>query len=174
MKRDELECIRCGEGRPRCLDFHHTGKKDLGVSQMVNHGYGKERIREEIDECVVLCANCHRKDHHEGLDSVTVPNVNRSNTNTSVDASSKPAACRQPRAWLAAYERESDGCIRCATSDPACLDFHHLGEKVSGIAQMVSRGRPLAAIRTELEKCELLCANCHRIEHIETSDPAGE
>lgn len=57
-------CERCGEDHPACLDYHHIhGEKDRGVSKMAKDGVGKERIREEMEKCVVLCANCHRKEH---------------------------------------------------------------------------------------------------------------
>lgn len=64
-KAAECECARCGEGDPACLDFHHTGEKELSVSNMVSYGYGKVALRDEIERCVVLCANCHRKEHYE-------------------------------------------------------------------------------------------------------------
>lgn len=65
IKRD-LECERCGESHPACLDFHHKGEKENGVAELVNEKRAsKERIRQEIDKCEVLCANCHRK-HHSG------------------------------------------------------------------------------------------------------------
>lgn len=64
LKRNELECVRCGEGRPACLDFHHPGEKNLGVARMVARGYSKKNLREEIQDCVVLCANCHRAHHY--------------------------------------------------------------------------------------------------------------
>ncbi|WP_121820908.1 homing endonuclease associated repeat-containing protein [Halostella salina] len=63
-KRDSCVCERCGEGSPACLDFHHPGEKDIGVSTMIVYGYSKENIRDEIDRCTVLCANCHRKEHY--------------------------------------------------------------------------------------------------------------
>ena len=65
LKRDELSCVECGKGRPPALDFHHPGKKDLGVAEMVTHGYARESIRREIERCVVLCANCHRARHYD-------------------------------------------------------------------------------------------------------------
>jgi hypothetical protein len=67
MKQDELACRRCGEGRPPALDFHHTeeAKKELSISQMISYGYSKQNIAEEIEECTVLCANCHRVEHYE-------------------------------------------------------------------------------------------------------------
>jgi len=64
-KRDELSCAECEEAHPAALDFHHPGEKELGVAQMVNQGYSKESLRAEIDDCRVLCANCHRKHHFE-------------------------------------------------------------------------------------------------------------
>ena len=67
-KRDEYSCQRCGEDHPACLDFHHVGEKDRGVAEMVNFGHSKESIQEETDRCVVLCANCHRKEHYEAPD----------------------------------------------------------------------------------------------------------
>jgi hypothetical protein len=62
-KRDSLACERCGEEHPAALDFHHTGDKDLGIARMVNQGYSEDSILAEIDDCEVLCANCHRKHH---------------------------------------------------------------------------------------------------------------
>ena len=54
-------CIKCSEKEPACLDFHHLRNKDLSVAAM--HGMNDERVLEEINKCVVLCSNCHRKLH---------------------------------------------------------------------------------------------------------------
>jgi hypothetical protein len=74
-KRDNCECERCGEGTPACLDFHHedSDEKELGVGEMVGYGYAVSSIRREIDQCTVLCANCHRKVHHETPPPVETP-----------------------------------------------------------------------------------------------------
>jgi transcription elongation factor Elf1 len=65
--KSNLECTKCGESHPACLTFHHTGdeEKTDDVSAMVGRGYAIERIQEEIDKCIVLCANCHNKLHYE-------------------------------------------------------------------------------------------------------------
>lgn len=56
-------CICCGEDEPACLDFHHLdpNEKDFTVTQSMNRKW--ESILAEIQKCVVLCANCHRKVH---------------------------------------------------------------------------------------------------------------
>ena len=60
----ENGCYECGETNPKCLEFHHdTGNKTANVSTMASDDSSKERIREEINKCIVLCANCHRKHH---------------------------------------------------------------------------------------------------------------
>lgn len=62
--KSHLECEKCGENHPACLDFHHEKEKSTSVSELVNRrNTSKERIKEEISKCTVLCANCHRKIH---------------------------------------------------------------------------------------------------------------
>jgi 5-methylcytosine-specific restriction endonuclease McrA len=60
-------------------------------------------------------------------------------------------------------------CADCGESDPVCLDFHHLHSKTLNISQLIfSRRRSLAALRAEMAKCVVLCANCHRRRTLRT------
>jgi len=56
-------CIICGESEPMCIDFHHIdpSEKDFTIGQKRN--IDKNILQKEIDKCVCLCANCHRKIH---------------------------------------------------------------------------------------------------------------
>lgn len=65
-KIENCECYRCEEEHPATLDFHHIGDKDMGIAEMANNRYSIKRIKEEMENCIVLCANCHRKEHYEG------------------------------------------------------------------------------------------------------------
>lgn len=87
LKRDRFECGRCHEARPEALDFHHPDRKHEGVSQMVNHGYSKERIRGEMDRRTVLCANCHRREHYDGPDATRIPDLDGSKHASSLPTS---------------------------------------------------------------------------------------
>ena len=62
--KKSLECEKCGEDHPACLDFHHKEEKDFSISEMISrNNFSRQRIKEEIEKCSVVCANCHRKIH---------------------------------------------------------------------------------------------------------------
>lgn len=65
-KRTAGGCRRCPEDDPSCLVFHHSGdeKRDT-IANLVSDGYPKAEIRAEIENCELLCANCHRREHFE-------------------------------------------------------------------------------------------------------------
>lgn len=57
-------CKDCGL-QDECVDiydFHHIdpNKKDF---QIGNNNRKFERIKKELDKCILLCANCHRRRH---------------------------------------------------------------------------------------------------------------
>ncbi len=64
-KKQTLKCCRCSENFWGCLDFHHLdpNTKDKEISKVVRDGWSIPRIELEITKCIVLCANCHRKQH---------------------------------------------------------------------------------------------------------------
>jgi transcription elongation factor Elf1 len=60
-----LSCLVCGESESSCLDFHHLdgSRKDFSVATRKYSTGNFEVTKNEIEKCVVLCANCHRKLH---------------------------------------------------------------------------------------------------------------
>jgi len=68
------------------------------------------------------------------------------------------------KSWLVDYKKKRS-CSRCGFEDYRALQFHHLGDKEMGVFEMADQGYALETIRAEIAKCELLCANCHSIEH---------
>lgn len=59
-------CVICQEKDIGCLDFHHLGDKKYNISSIFTNLSIKE-IEEEIQKCIILCANCHRKLHYYNL-----------------------------------------------------------------------------------------------------------
>jgi hypothetical protein len=63
-----LSCVVCGENETVCLEFHHTDptEKEFTIGASMQRSW--ESIKWEIDKCVCLCANCHKKVHAGILD----------------------------------------------------------------------------------------------------------
>ena len=59
--------------------------------------------------------------------------------------------------------KEASGCTDCGVTNPIVLDFDHLKDKKYNISRMIHDGFSWAAIKKEIAKCEVVCANCHRI-----------
>jgi hypothetical protein len=65
--------------------------------------------------------------------------------------------------WVDDIKLES-GCLHCGYKEHACaLEFHHEGNKDFDVAGR--KNRSWEAIIKEIEKCIILCSNCHRVEH---------
>jgi len=64
--KSTLACTQCGFDHPAALDFHHEdpSKKDGNVHRYISNGQPKKAF-EEIEKCIVLCANCHRIHHYK-------------------------------------------------------------------------------------------------------------
>ena len=58
-------CKKCGgEFHPAVYEFHHRNpaEKDRDPSKLLQLKW--EKVTEELDKCDLLCANCHRIEHH--------------------------------------------------------------------------------------------------------------
>lgn len=58
-------CQICSYDRCReALEFHHldSSRKDFGISSK-EYTRSWSKVREELEKCILLCANCHREIH---------------------------------------------------------------------------------------------------------------
>jgi DNA-binding Lrp family transcriptional regulator len=59
------KCERCGYDKSiEALQFHHIkpSEKDFSIS---GKSYSIERLKKEVDKCIMVCANCHIEIHEE-------------------------------------------------------------------------------------------------------------
>jgi len=70
------------------------------------------------------------------------------------------------RQWLIDYKKGL-ACVRCGENHPATLQFHHRNheEKEFEIALYTALSFSKARLLAEIEKCDVICANCHAKEH---------
>ena len=69
------------------------------------------------------------------------------------------------------YEMNGNKCADCGKQSTKLgfFDFHHIDPKAkeASISALLSSAS-MEKVLTELDKCAMLCPNCHRLRHIET------
>lgn len=73
---------------------------------------------------------------------------------------------KRNQVWIAQY-KATCFCIKCRENHPACLEFHHRdkAKKTATVSSGVRKGWSIRKLQKEIDKCDVLCANCHRKHH---------
>ncbi len=67
--------------------------------------------------------------------------------------------------WLRTYKL-AKGCIICGyKKHPAALEFHHRNPKEKRFTISRHPKMSIAALKREIEKCDVICRNCHAVHH---------
>ncbi|MFB7908218.1 hypothetical protein ACFC1T_17435 [Kitasatospora sp. NPDC056076] len=147
-------CVDCGYADVRALDPDHIDPEQKAgtISRLVQLCIAKERLLSELAKCEVRCARCHR--------ARTMRQRPR-------------AGGPLPPSWarVVEFQARNDrlklarGCADCGWSEWARgLDWDHVrGVKAANVAQLIVERRPWSEVAAEIAKCEVVCANCHRI-----------
>ena len=67
-----LSCELCGyKKNSAALHFHHMDpeEKEFSISQ-IRSSVSYEKLKKEVEKCVILCANCHAEEHNPHLEIV--------------------------------------------------------------------------------------------------------
>jgi hypothetical protein len=93
-QRYGIKCIKCGYDKNySSLDFHHLNpnEKKINPAHIIHNRGNINKIFEELDKCILLCANCHRE-IHQNKRSKDLMNINneccitkKSNNHTQVN-----------------------------------------------------------------------------------------
>lgn len=135
------KCAVCGYNKTtRVLSFHHTDPSTKLFTISGAHARSWDVLRAELDKCQLLCMNCLNALH------------------SNVDHSSKRCDLKNKYVQHRGGKCEKCGYDRHVQS----MSFHHPhDDKVFNI----SDNKPWEETLVELEKCVLLCMNCHAEEH---------
>jgi Homeodomain-like domain len=151
-------CTDCGEADAAVLEFHHLGAKRGNVTTLAWDGLSVAALRREIDACEVVCVNCHRRrTARRGSWWRLRPEE--------IDESPDLLPGERRNVALVRDHLLSSGCVDCGIRDLIVLDFDHTGEKRGNVVVLARRGLGHQAVRAEIERSVVRCANCHRRRH---------
>jgi hypothetical protein len=130
--REIRKCYRCGELKP------------------VHEFAWRRKKRDQRDSFCRPCRSAYGREHYEA------------NRQRYIDqaAEVKRRLRRERTLYLIEYFK-AHPCVDCGEADPIVLEFDHLRDKSFAIGRALTRRR-WEAILEEMEKCEVVCANCHR------------
>jgi hypothetical protein len=139
------KCCECGNHDIFVLEFHHDNKdKESDI-----HGLNLKRwsiMKKEVLKCKLLCRNCHFQKHGFGTE--------------------RNLRLKQKLLDIKGVHK----CEKCDYSPDklSVLAFHHLREKKLNLNVIDIRfaGISWEDIILEMDKCRVLCHNCHITEHI--------
>lgn len=151
-------CVDCGNiYESYCMEFDHIyGNKVNKISSMVAGGATLKKIKEEINKCEIVCVMCHRDRTFKRLEG------NKINGST---LQLKPNKKRNNSLYEYIILLKNNPCNMCGIKyNHWQMDFDHLKPfiKISSISAMIHDHKPKIEILNEINKCQLLCALCHR------------
>lgn len=148
VKKKKGPCVDCGETNVNVLQFDHIdrGNKLRGVTKCRSI----KTIDEEAAKCEMRCCICHIRKTREELSWKIQPT---------------PA-----QKYVDEIKRKIGGCSLCGWYDKTLLEalhFDHLDRdtKSASISAFAIKNCQ-EQVDTEIEKCRLICANCHRLHTI--------
>jgi hypothetical protein len=146
--KEQQACVVCHTQYPSyVLDYDHRDpfQKEFDISDAVKGHVAWSRILKEIEKCDLLCACCHR--------------LRTQKPATTYEFRKKRVSNLQ---YVSALKTTTP-CQDCGGLFAACqLDFDHVrGTKTNSISKLMDADRE--TLDQELAKCEIVCANCHRV-----------
>lgn len=147
------KCEMCGEDDIHKLCFHHKNpsEKEFEISDIKNFRWSI--IKNEILKCQLLCNNCHFEIHNPQNNNTTKREINKNHF----------------LKFKNIFECEECGYDK----NTKALSFHHRCDKKfelscnNSITKTYKTVHDLCEhIKYELDKCNVLCVNCHQVKHV--------
>lgn len=146
------KCSCCGENNFFKLAFHHIyqNQKEENVSCLFDKHWST--IEKEIKKCELLCHNCHVEKHYNDK-------INKKESRFFIN-----------KKVFLEFKGEKK-CYKCGYCKyTGVLEFHHIEDdknfNLSSVNKTIKTVFDLEEkIIKELNKCDILCKNCHVLEH---------
>lgn len=119
-----------------------------------------------------ICTTCHKRPPQEGFNTCSECKARKNSARRARYAKdpsklkanakiSKKIVIDRNRSFIIQYYSQHP-CVDCGEADPLVLSFDHVrGQKYKNITQLVANGASINLIKSEIEKCDVRCCNCH-------------
>lgn len=146
------KCSVCGYSKNMAsFSFHHVNQEDKteNISKILH--YKLSYYMAEAGKCILLCENCHREKHRE----------------KQIANSYKKQRDKINNKRGKLLDILGGKCSKCGyDKNISALDFHHVGNKKYRLSlREMASAIPMEELIEEVNKCIILCANCHLEEH---------
>lgn len=133
-------CTNCGiDKQPGKFDWRRRGAKRQSICKLCRRKFDKEYY-------------LYRRDKAKSAEFYSA---------------SRKRIYRRNKKFLVNYIEERGGCCAdCGESDLVVFEWHHRNpeEKLANIGTLMFGS--IRRLKNELDKCDLLCANCHKRRHV--------
>ena len=126
-------------------------RRSAALSKPMDEFAWRRRKRLQRDNMCRQCRSDYGKSHYEANKPRYIQNAARVKKATKLD-----------RTWYLLEYFEEHPCADCGESDPVVLEFDHFATRSSTSARAFEE-RAWDSVLEEIEKCEVVCANCHRV-----------
>ncbi len=155
-----VPCADCGRTfKPHQMDFDHRDPATKLFNVMTGRAMlmSTAKVLAEVAKCDIVCVNCHR---------IRTRDTERRRAHRQPAGPVQLAKLQRWRDQAAMLSRLRDvPCADCRGRFDACaMDFDHRdpATKRYTVTRMVGRAST-EAILAEVAKCDIVCANCHRV-----------
>lgn len=152
------KCAACATSNIQVLEFdHQTDTKRCDVKRMLHGNWREDIVAAEASKCVILCGNCHAK-------KTAVERLYYTHLFLETGIVADKKMKRGERKMFVVNHLRGNPCVQCGESDIRCLEFDHIDpttkfRKVCAIVE----NNTLEILKAEIDKCRVLCRNCHRL-----------
>lgn len=148
-------CCDCGKRFESCvMDFDHRDQKTKkrGIAIISNGCYSVEILNEELKKCDLVCACCHRNRTYELWQK-------------SKSQNKRAYPSREIKKQFIDNLKTGKPCADCnQIFNTWQMDFDHIkDQKKFKVSDIPKTKCSFEEIIEEVNKCELVCVNCHRI-----------
>lgn len=154
--KENIPCVDCGKVHDSCcMDYDHVpgrGDKIKNVSRMVLDHAPRESILDEIKKCELICLLCHNIRTQKRLNEEHPNKKYPLHVLRNIDIINKA---------------KNIPCAICGIAYDICnMQFDHIdsNRKFKNVSQLKSF--KVATLLIEIEKCQVICALCHRKKSI--------